>query len=232
MSNISGSSTSMGHQDVWEVLPWYVNGSLEDRELEQVERHLAGCEECRHEAAELQQLARIMIVSGAPMVTPDQAFPELLSRIEEEERREAGPWGRWRGPENSWPRRFLLAFSTGPFMRPVAVASLVLVVLVATLLWRQTVPEAPATFSTLSEPAASVDSTGLRVRMVFSSVVDEEALRSLLLEVGGQIVGGPSPYGVYTVELPAAEDPAASARLLEDIRARGEVEFLEPVSNE
>lgn len=216
MRSSRGSHTSMGHQDVWEVLPWFVNGSLEDQELEQVERHLAGCEECRHEASELQQLARIMVGSGAPMVMPDEAFPELLSKIEEAERRDSVPWGRW----------------LGPFLRPVLVAGLVVIVMLAALLWRQTVPRPPEAFRTLSDPTTAVESTGLRVRMVFSSEVDEGTLRSLLLEVEGQIIGGPSPYGVYTVELPAEEDPVVRARLLEEIRARREVEFLEPLTNE
>ena len=57
-------------------------------------------------------------------------------------------------------------------------------------------------------------------------------MRALLLEVGGQIVGGPSPYGVYTVELPPQENPSVRDKLLEVIRARAEVEFLEPVANE
>jgi predicted anti-sigma-YlaC factor YlaD len=206
----------MGHRDVWDVLPWFVNGSLEDQELEQVERHLAACEECRHEAAELQQLAKIMVGSGAPMVMPDEAFPELLSKIEEAERRDSVPWGRW----------------LRPFLRPVLVAGLVVIVMLAALLWRQSVPRPPAAFHTLSDSATAVESTGLRVRMVFSSEVDEGTLRSLLLEVEGQIVGGPSPYGVYTVELPAEEDPAVRARLLEEIRVRREVEFLEPLTNE
>jgi hypothetical protein len=222
MSSSKGSHTSIVHQDVWEVLPWFVNGSLEDQELEQVERHIAGCEECRHEASELQQLARIMVGAGAPMVTPDDAFPELLSKIEEAERLQAVPW----------PRRLLFAFSAGPFLRPVLVTGLVVIVMLAALLWRQSVPRPPEAFRTLSDPAVAVESTGLRVRMVFGSEIDEGTLRSLLLEVEGQIVGGPSPYGVYTVELPAEEDPAARARLLEEIRARKEVEFLEPVPNE
>ncbi len=231
MSSSRGSYGSMGHQDIWEVLPWFVNGSLEDQELEKVERHLAGCEECRHEASELQQLARIMVGSGASMITPDEAFPELLSKIEEAERRDSVPWGRWLRPD-SWPRRLLLATSAGPFLRPVVVAGLVVIVMLAALLWRQTAPRPPEAFRTLSDPATAVESTGQRVRMVFGSEIDEGTLRSLLLQVGGQIVGGPSPYGVYTVELPAKEDPAARARLLKEIRARREVEFLEPVRNE
>ena len=116
-------------------------------------------------------------------------------------------------------------------MRPVLVAQLVVIATLAVILWRQRVPEPPAAFRTLSDPVAMVQSTGLRVRMVFGPEVDEGALRGLLLEVGGQIVGGPSPYGVYTVELPALEDPAARAKLLEEIRARREVEVLEPLPN-
>jgi hypothetical protein len=220
----------MRHQDVWEVLPWFVNGSLEDRELAHVEGHLTVCEECRREASELRQFAGIMVGGGEDMVTPDEAFPELMSRIEEAGRRESVRWSRWSRPDG-WPHRFLVAFSTGQFLRPALVASFLVVVLLAVLLWRQSVLEPPATFRTLSSPVVE-EAGGLRVRLVFGSDVDEGTMRALLLEVGGQIVGGPSPYGVYTVELPPQENPSVRDKLLEVIRARAEVEFLEPVANE
>lgn len=216
-SSAGGSTTSMKHQDVWELLPWFVNGSLEDRELAQVERHIVACDECRRESSELRQLAAIMVSGKGVMVTPDEAFPELMSRIEEVENRGSSSWRRL--------RRLLF---TGPFPRPVLAAGLMILVLAAALLWRPIDREPAANFRTLSDSAV-IEPGGLRVRVVFSPRVEETALRSLLLEVGGQIVGGPSPYGVYTVELLEQEDPSARARVLEALRAREEVEFLEPL---
>jgi anti-sigma factor RsiW len=38
------------HAQTQHLLPWYVTGALEGRELAQVEQHLAECPECREDA--------------------------------------------------------------------------------------------------------------------------------------------------------------------------------------
>jgi hypothetical protein len=45
------------HDEVQELLPWFVNGTLETDEAERVEAHLATCAECRGELAAERQLA-------------------------------------------------------------------------------------------------------------------------------------------------------------------------------
>ncbi|HME81634.1 MAG TPA: DUF4349 domain-containing protein [Candidatus Eremiobacteraceae bacterium] len=50
----------MNHQDVAELLPWYVNGTLAPHERAQVEAELASCPLCAGELAELQRIHAAM----------------------------------------------------------------------------------------------------------------------------------------------------------------------------
>ncbi|MGH9869752.1 MAG: zf-HC2 domain-containing protein [Candidatus Polarisedimenticolia bacterium] len=66
--------------DPHELLPWYVNGTLEAREREEFERHLQTCLSCRQELPVLQDVSRQVRAPGwaAHAEHPD---PETLSRV-------------------------------------------------------------------------------------------------------------------------------------------------------
>lgn len=217
-SRLGGSGSSLDHTQAWEMLPWYVNGSLESDVFEKIERHLTDCGECRQEVAYLQRLTRAIVGSEAPVPAVAPAFREALSRIELLEARR--------------PQAVLLrlwgALNPGRFWKPLLALQTLMLIVLAMALWQRS-GDAPPAFRTLSRPADSVSTSGLMVRMVFSPDAREEDLRKLLLEVQGRIVEGPSPYGVYTVEIRSITPLDAQAGFLAEIRARKEVEFLEPL---
>jgi hypothetical protein len=70
-----------------------------------------------------------------------------------------------------------------------------------------------------------------RLRVMFSPKATERQISGLLLGVRGKITDGPSPYGAYTVEVPAAGDPVrvVLARLRSEPQV---VAFVEPVAGE
>ena len=45
------------HQEVWELLPWYANGTLEREEAAEVEAHLASCPACQRELTRCREIA-------------------------------------------------------------------------------------------------------------------------------------------------------------------------------
>lgn len=78
-----------------ELLPWYVNGTLDGEELREVEEHLRSCLACRREVEELRELRQ-----GVQQAAP-QPPPGGLERLMDEvraERREPPRSGRrhWR----------------------------------------------------------------------------------------------------------------------------------------
>ncbi len=49
----------MNCTEIAERLPWFLNGSLDPREKDEIEGHLAGCTDCRRELEELRRAAEI-----------------------------------------------------------------------------------------------------------------------------------------------------------------------------
>ena len=76
----------MNHQQVMELLPWYVNATLQPEERTQVEAHLKGCQECARELEQALELQHAVSGDPAPEPSPFQ-FTRALARVEEYERR-------------------------------------------------------------------------------------------------------------------------------------------------
>ena len=69
------------HQKVWDLLPWYVNGTLSQPERAQVEAHLQNCEICRSELAMQSRLSNVVSVVEPGQQQTDQAWAKLETQI-------------------------------------------------------------------------------------------------------------------------------------------------------
>jgi anti-sigma factor RsiW len=218
------------HDRIGELLPWYVNGSLAERERERVEAHLILCPRCQDEEGICRRTAEAVKGAGevAPSPHPVQ-LQRMLARIEESER-EAGARAAWwrRGA----PFRALIEATPGPLRGALVAQAAIVLLLVGLLVWQQlhvrpsAVPAPPAVYRTLADPApAPGAAAGLRV--MFAPRTTEREIRDLLLGIRGQITAGPSPLGVYTIEVPAGGDPAV---ILARLRSEPQVTFAEPAS--
>ena len=91
-------SASNRHRDAWELLPWYVNRTLEGRDLDLVTTHLAECAVCRDEIARYHSLATAM--QTAPETAQNrlaQGLERVLASIDaiEAAGTPEGGWRRW-----------------------------------------------------------------------------------------------------------------------------------------
>ena len=213
------------HQRIWELLPWYANGTLAEAEREKVEAHLAICPRCQEEEEICRRTATAVKSVGevAPSPHPVQ-LQRMLARIEESETEAHSHAGWWR---RVMPLRALVEATPGPLRVSLLAEAAVILLLVGLLVWQQfrAQPAAPpAEYVTLSDPApAPVPSLGLRV--MFSPQATEREIRDLLHGIRGQIVAGPSPMGVYTVQVPADGDPLKV--ILARLRSEPQVAFAE-----
>lgn len=219
------------HEEIQALLPWYANGTLEGEELSLVEEHLAGCSRCRREAQEQRALAAEIQATAAPAPAPHPVqLNRLLARIEADDERRQRRF-RW------LPRALRRLLDPGPgSLSPAAsrllVAQAALIVLLAgALVWLG--PGAwsgPGAWFGPGEPAAAAGSEP-RLRVVFDPRASEQELRAVLHAVGGEMVGGPSPLGVYTVALTG--DPGEPVPVvLEYLRQRPSVRFAEAVGTD
>jgi anti-sigma factor RsiW len=206
----------IAHAAASELLPWFVSGTLADGERRAVEAHLAVCAECRDEelrCREIRQAVREARVAPSPH--PAQ-LARLVARIDELEQEPA-----------EGPLRALFAAPLS--VRLVLAAQLAaMLALVAYIVW----PVGPVPYRTLSDPApAGVPAaTALEVRVVFAPEASEAEIRQLLLELGAQVSGGPSPLGAYTVSLPAGAGAEPLPVVLAHLRGHPRVLFAEPVA--
>jgi Putative zinc-finger len=224
-----GSSSRGEHQEVLDLLPWYLNATLEEAEARRVEAHLGGCVECAEELARCRRLAAAVREAGEVAPSPHPAgFARLMARIDAAEaggvggalrRRLGAGWRRlseplWRAPAGV---RWALA------------AELAAIGLLAALLLRPA-PAPPALYRTLSDPVAAATSAQPRLRVVFADDVTEGEMRRLLLGIRAEIASGPSPFGAYTLVLPAGGAGDPLAEVVAHLRAQDKVRFVEVIA--
>lgn len=184
------------------LLPWYVEGTLSPREMEEVRRHLEECALCREELERISREAEL--IRG---VEEGVEVPWTLGELDVET-----------GSQGWWDRlKAWVAARPGDFLVGVALQTalcLVLAFLVFSSLHGKR-------YVTLSSPMVR----GAQVVVVFHGKVREEEMRKVLLEVGATIVGGPSPQGAYKLGFSRPLTREELERVLEKLRTRPEVKF-------
>src|SRR6476660_236944 len=78
MRDPSDQSDGNDHQKAWEILPWYVNGTLEGHEQEFVARHILRCQSCADEVVRCESIATAVRSSEEAKRTPS---PEHFAQI-------------------------------------------------------------------------------------------------------------------------------------------------------
>lgn len=229
------------HQDAWELLPWYANGTLDSDERRAVEAHLERCGLCRGELAASRDLAAAVRRAADVPPAAETRLGHLLDRLDAA----AAPGSPALPSADAPPAAASSPAAGGRAVARLpntvrwalalqAAAILALALGLAYLLARPappagTVAAAPAPEPAFRTLAASPAAAGreLAVRAVFSPTASERELRHLLLAAGARFDDGPSPAGVYTLEIGGGDEAAAAA--LERLRRDPLVELAEPV---
>lgn len=202
------------HREIWNLLPWHVNGTLSERQAGRVEKHLAECAECRSEHASQQALQQRLREDDSVVQTPHASLRKLMARIEQDDQTPAAD----RAPGQSRRIRWLVA--------AVAVQAVGLIALSGVMTWKlQSIRSEPryATVSAARAPTANA----IAARVVFSPSMAAGDLATVLRSMNAQVVAGPSEAGVYTLAFPdtmSEQDVAAAVAVL---RARADVRFAE-----
>jgi hypothetical protein len=230
------SQSAAAHARNWNLLPWWVNGTLSSDQANDVERHLAECPACTAEA-DVQRALQLKLRDSDPVsIAPQSAWQKMAERLDGEDEALA------RGHFKSRPK------AVGAWPWAVAAQTLLIAGL-TTVIWRQantptSSPDFSATqseamlqprYETLtSTPDAITASESMRV--VFRRDVAVAEVNALLRQLPAQIVAGPSEAGVYTLAVPVANPNTAdkkkvAADLLARVRADTRVLFAEPVES-
>lgn len=205
------------HDNIEALLPWHVNGTLSLEEGEATQGHVANCVTCRGQLNLLGEVAWVVEQAVAPHFDTDLALARARKALHLDRK--------------ARKRRGLatLALSSRA-IRWVLVAQAAALAVAATLLISQRlhVPSSPDEFHGLSTPARSVSTSRPRVRILFSEGATEGQIRTMLHEIGGRIVDGPTAIGLYTIELQqSASAPELLEPLVDALRRRPGIRFAE-----
>lgn len=194
------------HNEMFRLLPWYVNKTLQGDELSALESHLRGCLICKRELIQLEKLAKAVVMQDVLDSAENASFARLKKRLHQNISMQhsgllqpshtasnitqlSSKKMPTRKPRADWPLRSALA-----------VAAVLLIALLVPLKMTAYL-QAPNNFRTLSNAEPS-PLTAAEIRVVFANGVTEEKIKTILTTIGGQLVDNdPTEQGVYTVKL-------------------------------
>ncbi len=193
---MTATNTSRSHQDIRELLPWYVNGTLDESEHNDVDAHVAGCERCSSDVEVLQKTRQGVLARGVEPIVPATTAADIISA------------GIGTATE---PRRFsrgLAALS--------AAASIVAVGILIAQYFENGVDAGNQIFETATsgEAGSSIDYI-LQIR--FEVSVSDDRRLEVVRSLQGTTAWSVDDSGVYVVQM---QLPGASLVVLEDIERK------------
>jgi hypothetical protein len=214
-------SAQTDHRDIAELAPWYLNGTLGERERQRVDEHLAGCAACREvfliERRIYESMAAVPGVEYMPMASLKRLQSSLdalhgavaPSQPAEPPARRAPAWSRvlpWKG---------LAAAS-------IALFAVTLAFLSADRWVRFRPPGLSSNYHTVTNSDSRAPDEVIRA--VFSPSITLVDLQAILDEAQLRIVSGPTEAGVYSLAATSRRPVGAS---LESLRSHAQVRFAE-----
>ena len=217
--------TQSPHQLAFEVLPWFVNGTLDAGERTLVEQHLQSCAACRREYDWLCKLSGAHAHSE-PVVDVERAFARIAPQLAMDETR---PTRDVSTPPRAWRR--LLRRIQVPDARWLRFAAAMQLGVIVALGWALAVREPPA-YRTLGAPAATqaAGHLGGSIIVVFDPATREDEVRRILNDAGARLVDGPTATNGYVLAVANTADARAAA--LRRLRAERAVTLAEPLVSE
>ena len=190
---------SAAHQNVLELLPWFVMGTLDEDDRVTVEQHLESCAACRREVEWHAQMRDANLAQPLPR-DADRAFAALRARlpgalqppVRTSWLSMATDWWRMQAPWLRW------SFA----LQPVAIAGLAIALVFG---MGRSAEVAQGTFHALSRAG----DTPARLVVVFSPEATQSEMRRVLLASGTRIIDGPTAADAYV--LAVAPDRAENA---------------------
>ena len=219
------------HDELVNLIPWYVKGKLSEGENAVVKQHLDTCESCRLEASNSTALAAELAMPKESWRPSAAHFASIMAEVDKLEAAEKPKQASNTVTKAGFFQRLQLVFAQTP--RPVrwtlAVESLVFAVLAAVMVLPGVIhinKAQPSAFETLSNLETPPAQSGQMLRVVFADDITAKELSDLLLQTKAQIRQGPSTVGAYTVETAVGDADKVQVTL----RAHPKVKLVLPAT--
>ncbi len=200
-----------------ELLPFYVNDTLDDSDRASVDAYLR---EHPKSAAELQWYRSLQetMQRVAPAVSAEIGLDKVMARIRAE-RAPARSAAKAAAPSlGERLRGWLAALAPQPLLRPALAGALAVVVVQAFVI--ANLATRPDDGSEIRATRPTVVDPGPFLKVNFKADAREADIRMLLVEIDGTLAGGPGQLGDWYVRSPEARIAAAA----ETVKASGIVD--------
>jgi len=217
------------HQGVQELLPWFLNGTLEDEEAASVEKHLQSCPVCREELQCLRAI-REEYLENEPLPQAEAALARLRPRLDETATvlpplRRAGGRPAPSSAAASRSRRGLAVQLPADWVKFAMAVQFLLIFALGWVLLQPGRTDLPyralATAGGLERPSGSAV-------VVFDPNAPQREVTRILRASGAHVVDGPTVSNGYVLVVPGPQLDAA----LERLRAEPAVVLAEPLQLE
>ena len=200
------------HREIWDLLPWLTNGTLNESDTRRCESHLQECAECAAEYRAQQALHRDVQAVDSVLQTPHASLRKLMAKIEAEPAPAASIEVEHRPHRVKWLAAAVIVQTVG------------LMSLAGFMTWKlHEIREQPR-YGTLSSVPAAL--RGPLARVVFDKSMPMTEVADLLRSHNAQIIAGPTEAGVYTLQF-ADETESSLPETVARLRQHARVRFAE-----
>ena len=212
---------------VIDLLPWYVNGRLQNADRNRVSSHLQQCAKCSAELRLQQQLHDVINASVKVEIAPQPSFNKLWDKIVAEELSEEQQLLRPRVATSWAPTRMTVQWLRAHWMSFALVTQTAMIIaLIGLTVFRQNgiVNNDADAYRTVTSVAPM---NGVIIHVVFDDAIRLVDVKDILLRSNLQVASGPTAAGVYSLR-PADTHADFNARgVVHSLREDPRVRFAE-----
>ena len=198
------------HQNIIELLPWYVNRTLSTDEHNLVEKHISLCPSCQQEVEFIQTTLEAANDFDASVITPsDDKFNAIMQRIEAHD--DEQPESNEPQPQSTAPLRW--------FQKPqIAIAASFLGAMLM-LYWNSSYfPDESANYQVLT----SADPNAIGLRVIFQDNTSKADAENILNKADSRFSLSDT-HPAYTVSLPDDYDVIKISELIKNLNSNPQV---------
>ncbi len=225
MSLNNKSNSNHEHRQVWSLLPWFINRTLNAEEQAQVESHVKTCITCQIELKQQRQVYNNIQQAELLQQMSNASFSQLKKRIDTQP---VSQLASIRTRFENFQRLFF------PFQAAKSFALVLAILLIPAVFIFNVMPDKtlPANeYRTLAQTPAPLPESqqpGL-IRVVFTDETDGAQIGTIVNSVHGRIVNGPYKNGVYEILIDDEQQYSiTTTEVIERLRHNAHVIFAEP----
>lgn len=209
------TSLTQSHRQVWEQIPWILNGSASEAELRAAQEHLRQCADCREAFAFEQRLRDALLRPQPSAGDVEDGWQRLSARIDSSE-------------TGSLPARFRPSATQTRWLAAAVIVEALALGAMVTTSWFHAGPAPAGVYQTLAQSDVARPAPTIRVVLAPDMTLDQ--FRVLLNGAHLQVVAGPGESGVWSLAPAEDVNMVATDAALRELRESPQVRFAEPIN--